>query len=83
MSNFELITILAVFSFIAFWKESVVVFMLAGGASMAIGLYWFDSYVSNIGLAIALMLICYSLACFGFAFKCMFTRKFKIAGNED
>ena len=70
-------------SLMAFWKESVVVFMLAGGASMVLGLHWFDVYVTDAGLGISLVLICYSLVCFGFGYKCMFVRKFRIAGDEE
>lgn len=62
----------AFFSVMAFWKLNTVLFMLAGGASMMLGLYWYDYYTTNIGLGISIVLIIYSLACMGFGFRCIF-----------
>jgi len=62
----------AFFSTMAFWKESSLMFMLSGGSAFALGLQWYDTYTTIHGLSIALMLICYSLVCLGFAFRCIF-----------
>lgn len=62
------------FSLMAFWRPNAVLFMVAAGASMMTGLYWYDVYTTNIGLSISLMLIAYSLLCIGLAFKCIFYR---------
>ncbi len=69
----------AFFSVLAFWKHSHLLFMLAGGASMMVGLQWYDVYGTNTGLSISLMLIAYSLVCIAFAFACMFWRE-KVRG---
>ena len=68
------------FSVLAFWKENALVFMLAGGVSMMTGLYWYDVYTNSIGLSVSLVLIAYSLVCFGFALRCIFWKKYR---NED
>lgn len=70
------------FSVLAFWKENALVFMLAGGVSMMTGLYWHDVYTNNIGLSVALVFIAYSLVCFGFAFRCIFWKKYRDRGEE-
>ncbi len=62
------------FSVIAFWQYNALLFMIAGGSSIILGLYWFDVYTTNMGLTIGLMLILYSLVCIAFAFKCLFWR---------
>ena len=65
----------AFFSVLAFWKLYPVLFMIAGGASMMLGLAWFDTYGTNLGLSISLMIILYSLVCIAFAFWTMFKKK--------
>ena len=60
------------FSFLAFWKLNALLFMLAGGASLMVGLQWYDVYTDNTGLTIGLMLIGYSFTCMAFAFRCLF-----------
>ena len=59
-------------SLLAFWRLNTVLFMLAGGASFMLGLQWYDVYVTDSGLGIALMLIAYAFVCFGFGYKCIF-----------
>lgn len=66
---------LALFSVLAFWKSNAIIFMLAGGTSIMVGLYWFDIYTTDLGLAISLMFIAYSLVCLGLAFRCIFWRE--------
>lgn len=60
------------FSVLGFWRPNPLPFMMAAGASLMLGLYWYDVYTTNIGLTIGLMLIAYSLVCIGFAFMCIF-----------
>jgi len=63
------------FSLLAFWKLNPLLFMLAAGASIMLGLEWYDIYLTDLGLAISLMLITYSFVCIGFAFRFIFWRK--------
>lgn len=60
------------FSIMAFWRLNAVLFMLAGGSSIMLGLYWFDVYTNDMGLSISLMLFGFSFMCLGFAFKVLF-----------
>ena len=64
------------FSLLAFWKKNrfvtALMFMLAAGTSMIVGLQWYDVYTTNTGLTIGLMLIGYSFTCMAFAFRCLF-----------
>jgi len=64
----------AVFSVFAFWKLNAVLFMLAGGASIMLGLYWYDVYTTDVGLGISLMLIMYSFICLAFAYSTLLWR---------
>ncbi len=64
-------------SMVAFWRPNAVLFMLAAGASLITGFSWYDTYMTNAGLTISLMLIGYSFACLGFAFRCLFWREGK------
>ena len=70
------------FSFLAFWRFNALLFMLAGGASLMVGLQWYDVYTTPAGLTIGLMLIAYALVCIGFAFRCIFWRD-RITPNEE
>lgn len=67
----------AFFSWMAFWKHNALMFMLAAGASLITGFYWYDTYTNNLGLGISLMLLAYSLVCFGFALGSLFKRERK------
>lgn len=62
------------FSCLAFWKYNTLLFMVAYGTSLMLGLQWYDVYTTNSGLSVSLMLISYSLVCAGFAFTCIFKR---------
>lgn len=68
------------FSLLAFWKLNALLFMLAAGASLMVGLQWYDVYTTSTGLTIGLMLIAYSFVCIAFAFRCLFWREY---GDED
>ena len=63
-------------SFMAFWKLNALLFMLAGGASLMVGLQWYDVYTTSTGLTIGLMLIGYSFVCIAFAFRCLLWGEF-------
>lgn len=63
------------FSSLAFWKLNALLFMLAAGASLMVGLQWYDVYTTPAGLTIGLMLIGYSFVCIAFAFRCLFWRE--------
>lgn len=60
------------FSWLAFWKYNALLFMLAAGSSVMTGFYWYDTYTTNLGLAIGILLVAYSLVCLGFALQCIF-----------
>jgi len=64
----------AFFSVLAFWKNNVVLFMLTGGISLFVGLYWYDQTGTPVGMTISLSLIVYWLVCWGFAFRAVFWR---------
>lgn len=68
------------FSVLAFWRYNALLFMLAAGASLMTGLYWYDTYTNELGLAMGILLIAYSLVCLGFAMQCIFWRKPKSEG---
>jgi len=74
MSLILALSVVAFFSFLGFWRPNPLPFMLAAGASMILGLYWYDVYTTNLGLSVSLMLIMYSLVCIGYAFRCIFFR---------
>jgi len=61
-------------SCLAFWRSNAPLFMVTAGASLIFGFYWYDAFTTNLGLAMGLMLIAYSLVCFGFAFRMIFWR---------
>jgi hypothetical protein len=62
------------FSFLGFWKPNALPFMLASGASLAVGFQWFDVYTTDFGLTVSLMFIAYSWVCVAYAFRCLFWR---------
>jgi len=61
----------AFFSVLAFWKQNAVLFILAGVMGLFTGFIFYDNYVTPYGLAIGLLFLCYSLSCFGWAFRMM------------
>ena len=67
------------FSLLAFWKYNAILFMIAAGVSMMVGLQWYDVYTTDTGLSISLMMIAYCFVCFGFGFACIF----KQVDSED
>jgi len=62
------------FSVLGFWRPNPVLFMLAAGASLIVGLYWFDTFTTNMGLAVGILLVSFALVCVGFAYRCIFWR---------
>ena len=64
-------------SWLAFWKQIPVVFMIVAGISMLLGLNAPDTFSSaatttDIDKTLGLAFIGYSLFCIGAAYKCMF-----------
>ena len=63
------------FSLLAFWRYNALLFMLTAGTSVMTGLYWRDTYTTNLGLSIGILLVTYAFICLGFALGCIFGRK--------
>ena len=53
------------------WRPSALMFMIAAGVSITMGLQWFETYTSNMGLTMGLMLIAYSFVCIGMALNAL------------
>ena len=64
------------FSLLGFWRPSAVlssvVWLVAGGISLALGLYWYNVYTNSMGLSVSLVLIVYWLVCWGYAYAQLF-----------
>ncbi|GAH36200.1 unnamed protein product, partial [marine sediment metagenome] len=56
----------------AFWRLNPILFMITAAIAIMLGLYWYDAFTNNLGLALSLMLILYSFVCIGFAFRFIF-----------
>lgn len=69
---------LAVVSLIAHLEKNAILWIIAGAMAAFTGFYWYDTFVTNLGLAFGLCFLIYSLTCFSIAFRLMFSRK-----NED
>lgn len=72
-----LISILALFSGLAFWKPNAVMFMVTGAMSMMSGLNAPDmisstTSTSSTDITLALSLVAYSFFCLAMAFRVMF-----------
>lgn len=65
---------LAVVSIMAHLENNAVFWMLAGAMAVFTGLYWFDTFVTNLGLAFGICFLIYGLVCFSIAFRKMFER---------
>ena len=66
---------LALFSVLAFWKPNALLFMLTGTIAIFIGLFFYDVYTEDVGLAIGMCIIAYGLVSYGYAFRCIFIRE--------
>ena len=64
--------VLGLFSVLAFWKINIILFMLSGVVALFLGFYWFDTYVTNLSLAVSLAIIAYAFLCIGMAFRLIF-----------
>jgi hypothetical protein len=66
------LALVILFTVLAYWRGNPVLFMLAAGASIMVGLYTPDALkglnYSNFGVTIGLMVILYSFLCIGLAF---------------
>lgn len=63
---------LILFSAMAMWRPNAVLFLISGGLSMMVGLSWYDTFGTNVGLSVSLMMIAFSLYCFAMAFRMLF-----------
>ena len=77
------LALLALFSIIGFWKCNAVILMLTAAASIFWGIYYFDTFVTNLGLSVGIVVIAYALVCLGFAFRCIFWRDRLRENQED
>lgn len=66
---------LTLFSVLAFWQLNAILFMVSGGIALFVGFYWYNQYVTNLGLAISLCIIAYALYCIALAFRMIFWRQ--------
>jgi len=71
--GFSLLFLLGM-SWLAFWKPNDVLFMILAGVSIVFGFYWYDTFSTNLGLAMGLMLFAYALFCVGMALRVLFWR---------
>lgn len=78
IGNLLMILPVVLLSILAFWKSDTtlgaILFMLTGAVALMTGLYWYDAFTNNLGLAISLSLIAYWLVCFGLALRLLFWR---------
>jgi hypothetical protein len=72
---------LVFFSLLAFWRRNPVLFMIAAGVAILLGFSWWDTYPTDTGLGISLMLIVFSFTLVGFAFRYVFWAKPKYDKN--
>ncbi len=63
---------LVLFSVLSFWRPNPVLFMLSAGVSLMTGFYYYDTYVTNLGLTLGLCLLAFSLFCLGMAYRTLF-----------
>lgn len=63
---------LILFSFLAFWKRDVILFMITGALALFYGFYWFDAYMTNLAMTVSLVLFAYAFLCEGFALALIF-----------
>jgi len=72
MSLYVAIVILVFLSALAFWNPIAPLFMLMAGVSLMLGLYWYDVFTNEMGMAMSLVLIGYSFVCIGYTYKVVF-----------
>jgi hypothetical protein len=66
---------LILFSFLAYWKNHALLFLITAAVSLFVGFKWYDVYVNDTGLAISIGLIAYALVNVGMAIKAMIGRQ--------
>jgi hypothetical protein len=64
----------AIVSLMAHLENNAVLWLIAGGMAVFTGFYWFDTFVTNLGLAFGICFLVYGLTCFSIAFRKMFER---------
>lgn len=63
---------LATVSLIAHLEKNSIMWMVAGAMSVFTGFYWYDTFVTNLGLAFGICFLVYGLTCFSIAFINLF-----------
>jgi hypothetical protein len=79
LTGIMLVMVVALFSFLAFWKPNSILFMMLYGSSMMLGFSIPDvispeASTTGLDMAVALALVIYALLCAAWAFKLMFWR---------
>ena len=80
LTGIMLIMVVALFSFLAFWKPNSILFMMLAAGSMMLGfsipdVITPDTSTTGLDMAIALGLIIYALLCSAWSFRLMFWRE--------
>jgi len=66
------ILVLALFSFLSFWKDYAVLYMVTAGIAVFNAFAWFDTYVDHLSLAVVLCLVAYAFFCLAKGFAAVF-----------
>ncbi len=74
---------LAVVSLVAILTKNSVFWLVAAGMAVFTGFYWYDTFVTNLGLAFGLMFLVYGLNCFAIAFIHLFIRFRELLARDD
>jgi len=80
LTEVMLIMLVALFSFLAFWKPDSILFMMLAAASITLGFSIPDivspnSSTTGVDIAVSIGLIMYALLCSSWAFKLMFWKE--------
>ncbi len=62
---------LAFMCLMAHLEKNAIMWIVAGAMSLFTGLYWFDTFVTTLGLAFGLCFMVYGLVCFAVAYRLM------------
>ena len=62
---------LILFSFLAYWKNHALIFLITAAVSLFVGFKWYDVYVNDVGLTISICMVAYGLVNIGMAIKAM------------
>jgi len=74
---------LAIVSLVAILTKNSIFWLVAAGMAVFTGFYWYDLFVTNLGLSFGLMFLVYGLNCFGIAFISLFIRLRELLARDD